>query len=83
MLDEVTVPLARILAVTLWIVGAALVGLQMLGMFYGGQLGLLLAGLGGVLSIRTMLHQNQERERCAYELGRESGTEESSLRSIH
>lgn len=84
MLDEVSLSGHQIVAGALWMVGGLLVVVGAFNVAELGQLGLLIAGAGGVMSIRNMLRQNSARERRAFRMGQESVGADGSetLRSV-
>lgn len=59
-------------AILLWPVGLILIGIELLGGFATGQLGLYCAGAGGVFNIRGFFCNMHQREREAYRIGQES-----------
>lgn len=61
------------LAALLWPAGLALVILDLMTGIQTGELGLYLAGAGGVLTIRGFFCEMRQRERDAYRLGEEAG----------
>lgn len=63
--------MAAAAAMALWIVGGTLVLVHSIDTHLLGQLGLWLSGLGAVLWIRRMVCRLTERERNAFELGRD------------
>lgn len=64
-------------AYLLWVLGALLIIWHMVSGDPTGSLGLFLAGVGGVLTIRSFFCAQARRECAAFELGRES------VRTIH
>lgn len=65
----------HVFAGTLWAVGGLLILATLIAHQREGlaELGLLLAGAGGVLSVRGMLCHMEQRERTAFEIGRDIG----------
>lgn len=63
----------HVAAFGLWAVGLVLVVLWMVYALRTGGLGLLIAGAGGVLNIKVFLGELEERERRAFEFGRQVG----------
>lgn len=62
------------IATLLWIAGFTLVILAMIWTHPTlGMLGILLAGVGGVLNVRGMIHHMEGREMKALEMGVEAG----------
>lgn len=59
-----------------WLAGLVLIIVGMVTDYETGDLGLLCAGVGGVLNIRRFLMCNEERERNAFALGRDLGQSE-------
>ena len=73
-MDDVRVPAVRILAVVLWLAGFALVTVEALGFSeMAAEYGLLIAGVGAMVSMRCLLREAHHRERAAFDLGRECG----------
>lgn len=67
----------HVVAAGLWAVGVALV---IIGMLVGnesiGQLGILSAGLGGVINIRGFICKSARRDQRMFELGRDFGSQD-------
>lgn len=62
----------HVAAGVLWVLGATLAVIYMaVGIRGTGCIGLLLAGAGGITNVRAMLAHMEERERRAFELGRD------------
>lgn len=85
MLDDVKVPLTAVLAAVLWGIGGALVigGAFRYSALQNVGLGLLI--VAAALSVRSALRSGRERERRAFELGREcseGGDDEGGLRMV-
>lgn len=70
------------LAVLLWTLGAILIVVDMVSNWETGELGLLAAGGGGVLSIRAYFCAFERRERNAFLLGRDYGEHTAEVRSL-
>lgn len=62
-----------------WIFGLGLVGLAAVYDYPVGQLGLMSAGIGIVLNVRGFFLQMEERERKAFEFGRQVGATEKEV----
>lgn len=82
MFDQ-SVTILTALAFVLWITGGALVLTGQLGASpHLGQVGLLAAGLGGVINIRGFIDNLTERERNAFEVGRQYERPGGGVRSL-
>ncbi len=75
MMNDRSISVTSVSAVTLWTVGGALVIVGAFFSLWFTGVGLYLAGAGGVLSIRRMFCQQAARERNAFEIGVEVGRE--------
>lgn len=66
------VSVTHAVSVGFWIAGLVFVGLELFAIWPTAALGLFLAGVGGVLTIRGYFCHMQDREREAFEIGREA-----------
>lgn len=69
---ESTVTVRTVTALLLWTAGIIAIGLSFFGPLQLAAIGLLLAGMGGVVQIRGFLCALERRERNAFDLGRDS-----------
>lgn len=66
------VSVTHAVSVGFWIVGLLLIILGLIEVWPTGDLGLFVAGVGGVLTVRAYLCSLHAREVAAFELGRKS-----------
>lgn len=71
-MNDRTVSATTAAAVLLWTLGLTLVLLDLFGHVETGELGIYATGGAMVLNIRSFFCQQREREREAYDLGRET-----------
>lgn len=71
-MNDMNISLNSTTAYALWTLGAVLIVWHMLTGNPTAALGLLLAGAGGVLTIRSFFCEQARREKAAFDLGRES-----------
>jgi hypothetical protein len=75
-----TISLHHVSAAALWVVGAALVTIGLLAGIPGlGHIGLMAAGMGGVLNIRGFMCRALTDQRETFELG----VEYAELKRVH
>lgn len=81
-MKDLNVSIHTVLATALWFLGGTLIVIEVFGGPDGlGNLGIYLAGMGGVLNVRRFACQaGGLRERRAFEMGREVGEE---MRAVH
>lgn len=77
--DERKFPATHVYALGFWISGFVLVLLDLFTNFETGELGILMAGIGGLLNVRGLLMHLECRERQAFSLGQDV----ERLRSIN
>lgn len=65
------ISVTRVIATMLWALGLALIGCSFFTTEVFAELGLWVAGLGGVMTIRDCMRAAASREKEAFELGRE------------
>jgi len=67
----------HVAAFGLWAIGLVLVVIWMVQGIRTGGLGLLFAGAGGVINIRVFILEMEDRERQAFDFGRQVGAAQS------
>lgn len=72
-MSDPNVSLLNTLAVLCWLGGVAVLVVNMFVDPDVHSFGVVLCGVGGVLTIRAFVHQLEEREKAAFEVGRELG----------
>lgn len=78
-MHDKNVSLRSVIAYSLWLVGITLVVLDVFGLTGTGDLGVVIVGVGALLQIRGYFLEQAERDRNAFELGRDH---ERHLRSL-
>ena len=69
------ISLHHVSAAALWVLGASLITIGLIASTPGlGHLGLMAAGMGGVLNIRGFICESMNREQNAFLLGQDSAT---------
>lgn len=68
-----TISAWHVMAFGLWAIGLVLVVMWMVEGIRTGGLGLMFAGAGGVLNVRVFILEMEDRERRAFDFGRQVG----------
>lgn len=77
------IPALHVGAVVLWCVGLVLSGLWTFAEIRTGSLGVVVACMGGVMNIRVFVGRLEERERRAFDFGRQVGEASPDVPRLH